>query len=286
MTAVEPQAAGPSDQLVRRLSGLGGLDSRGRRRYAGRGHRPRACRRPWRRRRTPRGHGRQPGWPTCSPTRRRRAVTLRLVWALTPSSAVPGHRDRDRGRSVPAAVRHRAGRVRRGMRDLRAVRHPAGQAASRSTGSMLPPHAGPDFPRLGHQPAQPPDEVHAPHTVGGQAFEFPFGPVRQVGVETPVLRPGDQRRGSRRPVPVHLAQAPRRGVAAARHDPARGAVPRRARRGPQRRRRRLGVRRGRRGRARHRRRRPRRPGPGRSRWNWNGCTTTPRPSRRCARPPG
>jgi len=49
---------------------------------------------------------------------------------------------------------------------------------------MLPPHAGPDFPRLGHRPAQPPEEVHAPHTVGGQAFEFPFGPVRQVGVES------------------------------------------------------------------------------------------------------
>ncbi len=49
---------------------------------------------------------------------------------------------------------------------------------------MLPPHAGPDFPRLGHRPAQPPEEVHASHTVGGQAFEFPFGPVRQVGVES------------------------------------------------------------------------------------------------------
>jgi Ni,Fe-hydrogenase III large subunit len=49
---------------------------------------------------------------------------------------------------------------------------------------MLPPHAGPDFPRLGHAPARPPEEVHAPHTVGGQAFEFPFGPVRQVGVES------------------------------------------------------------------------------------------------------
>jgi Ni,Fe-hydrogenase III large subunit/Ni,Fe-hydrogenase III component G len=48
----------------------------------------------------------------------------------------------------------------------------------------LPPHAGPDFPRLGHQPSREPAEVHAPHTVGGQAFEFPFGPVRQVGVES------------------------------------------------------------------------------------------------------
>ena len=48
----------------------------------------------------------------------------------------------------------------------------------------LPPGAGPDFPRLGHPPARPPDEVHAPHVVGGHAFEFPFGPVRQVGVES------------------------------------------------------------------------------------------------------
>jgi len=59
---------------------------------------------------------------------------------------------------------------------------------------MLPPHSGaeppagrppgPALPTLGHQPAQPPAEVHAPHLVGGQAFEFPFGPVRQVGVES------------------------------------------------------------------------------------------------------
>ncbi len=54
---------------------------------------------------------------------------------------------------------------------------------------MLPPHAGaapssPALPTLGRQPTQPPEEVHAPHTVEGQAFEFPFGPVRQVGVES------------------------------------------------------------------------------------------------------
>ena len=48
----------------------------------------------------------------------------------------------------------------------------------------LPPGAGPNFPRLGRPPAQPPADVHAPHIVGGQAFEFPFGPVRQVGVES------------------------------------------------------------------------------------------------------
>ncbi|MBO0817584.1 MAG: NADH-quinone oxidoreductase subunit C, partial [Actinobacteria bacterium] len=62
---------------------------------------------------------------------------------------------------------------------------------------VLPPHAGADLrgdpggrppgpalPRLGHQPPREPAEVHAPHTVGGSAFEFPFGPVRQVAVES------------------------------------------------------------------------------------------------------
>jgi Ni,Fe-hydrogenase III large subunit/Ni,Fe-hydrogenase III component G len=50
---------------------------------------------------------------------------------------------------------------------------------------MLPPHAGTELlPTLGHQPPQPPGEVHAPHVVGGQAFEFPFGPVRQAGAES------------------------------------------------------------------------------------------------------
>jgi Ni,Fe-hydrogenase III large subunit/Ni,Fe-hydrogenase III component G len=48
----------------------------------------------------------------------------------------------------------------------------------------LPPSAGPEFPRLGRAPAQPPADLHAPHVVGGHAFEFPFGPVRQVGVES------------------------------------------------------------------------------------------------------
>jgi len=49
---------------------------------------------------------------------------------------------------------------------------------------MLPPHNGIELPTLGHRPGEPPAEVHAPHVVGGQAFEFPFGPVRQVGVES------------------------------------------------------------------------------------------------------
>jgi Ni,Fe-hydrogenase III large subunit len=47
---------------------------------------------------------------------------------------------------------------------------------------MLPPHT--DLPTLGHKPPSEPEEIRAPHTVGGQAFEFPFGPVRQAGVES------------------------------------------------------------------------------------------------------
>jgi Ni,Fe-hydrogenase III large subunit len=47
---------------------------------------------------------------------------------------------------------------------------------------MLPPHA--DLPTLGHKPRKPAAQAHAPHIVAGQAFEFPFGPVRQAGVES------------------------------------------------------------------------------------------------------
>lgn len=41
-----------------------------------------------------------------------------------------------------------------------------------------------DLPRLGRAPVAPPSDVHAPHAVGGHAFEFPFGPVRAAGVES------------------------------------------------------------------------------------------------------
>jgi Ni,Fe-hydrogenase III large subunit len=47
---------------------------------------------------------------------------------------------------------------------------------------MLPPHA--DLPTLGRKPGNEPEMARAPHSVGGQAFEFPFGPVRQAGVES------------------------------------------------------------------------------------------------------
>lgn len=47
---------------------------------------------------------------------------------------------------------------------------------------QLPPHT--DLPTLGRKPRDEPEAQRAPHTVGGMAFEFPFGPVRQVGVES------------------------------------------------------------------------------------------------------
>jgi Ni,Fe-hydrogenase III large subunit len=64
------------------------------------------------------------------------------------------------------------------------------QFGIRPTGSKplnrvaMPPQNDIDLPRLGRAPDEPPQDVHAPHVVGGQAFEFPFGPVRQVGVES------------------------------------------------------------------------------------------------------
>ena len=48
----------------------------------------------------------------------------------------------------------------------------------------VPPHAGVDLPRLGHPPAHNAADVHAPHFVGGHAFEFPVGPVRAAGFES------------------------------------------------------------------------------------------------------
>ncbi|MEB4211200.1 nickel-dependent hydrogenase large subunit [Mycobacterium sp. 94-17] len=48
----------------------------------------------------------------------------------------------------------------------------------------LPPYAEVDFPRLGRIPTREAAGIRAPHTVGGEAFEFPFGPVRAVGFES------------------------------------------------------------------------------------------------------
>ena len=109
------------------------------------------------------------------------ATTLRLVWAdesgyLLTETEIEGDRYPALSDIAPAAFVEECE-----IYEQFGIRPTTGKPLNRL---MLPPHAGPDFPRLGHRAAQPPEEAHAPHTVGGQAFEFPFGPVRQVGVES------------------------------------------------------------------------------------------------------
>jgi Ni,Fe-hydrogenase III large subunit/Ni,Fe-hydrogenase III component G len=110
-------------------------------------------------------------------------VTLRLVWALDAEQRylitetdVTGGEYPPLSDIAPAAFTEECETY-----EQFGIRPASGKPLNRVA---LPPHAGPDFPRLGHRPTHEPAEVHAPHTVGGHAFEFPFGPVRQVGVES------------------------------------------------------------------------------------------------------
>jgi Ni,Fe-hydrogenase III large subunit len=109
------------------------------------------------------------------------APTLRLVWAhgpgyLVTETEIETERYPPLSDIAPAAFVEECE-----IYEQFGIRPATGKPLNRL---MLPPHAGPDFPRLGHRPARPPDEAHARHTVAGEAFEFPFGPVRQVGVES------------------------------------------------------------------------------------------------------
>ena len=188
MTAVEPQAAaGTTAQLVRHLVGLGGTEAR--------------------------GVGATRGAVTVRvPAELLEAVThavagvsgtrladmfaadgdttvLRLVWAheagyLITESQVEDEQYPPLSDIAPAAFIEECE-----IYEQFGIRPAGGKPLNRL---MLPPHAGsdpsslssPELPTLGDQPPRPPEEVHAPHTVGGQAFEFPFGPVRQVGAES------------------------------------------------------------------------------------------------------
>ena len=116
------------------------------------------------------------------------AVTLRMVWGIDGGSAagprylviesvVDGQQYPALSDIAPAAFIEECE-----IYEQFGIRPATGKVLNRL---MLPPHDGAELlPRLGHQPARPPEDVHAPHTVGGQAFEFPFGPVRQAGVES------------------------------------------------------------------------------------------------------
>jgi Ni,Fe-hydrogenase III large subunit/Ni,Fe-hydrogenase III component G len=180
MTAVEPQAARTSERLVRQLADLGGLE------VADDG----ATRGAITVRMLP--ETLEEATHVIAGTAGARladmfadnggdAPTLRLVWALDreyllTETQIDGDQYPALSDIAPAAFVEECE-----IYEQFGIRPATGKPLNRL---MLPPHAGPGFPRLGHQPAQPPEEVHAPHTVGGQAFEFPFGPVRQVGVES------------------------------------------------------------------------------------------------------
>ncbi len=123
-------------------------------------------------------------------------VMLRLVWGLdgdrrylVTESVIDGESYPELSDIAPAAFAEECE-----IYEQFGIRPDGGKPLNRVA---LPPHVGPDprgvpggrppgpaLPRLGRAPASPPADVHAPHHVGGQAFEFPFGPVRQVGVES------------------------------------------------------------------------------------------------------
>jgi Ni,Fe-hydrogenase III large subunit len=110
-------------------------------------------------------------------------VLLRLVWALDSDqryliieSAIYGLTYPALSDIAPAAFAEECE-----IYEQFGIRPAGGKPLNRVA---IPPQAGPGFPRLGRAPTEPPREVHAPHVVGGEAFEFPFGPVRQVGVES------------------------------------------------------------------------------------------------------
>jgi Ni,Fe-hydrogenase III large subunit len=180
MTAVEPTATGTSERLVRELAGLGGLEVAG-----GGATRGAVTVRTLDETLEAATHvvAGAPGVRLADmfADNGGEVPTLRLVWALEQGYLLTEteiHGDWYPALSdiAPAAFVEECE-----IYEQFGIRPATGKPLNRL---MLPPHAGPGFPRLGHWPAHPPEEVHAPHTVGGQAFEFPFGPVRQVGVES------------------------------------------------------------------------------------------------------
>ena len=95
-------------------------------------------------------------------------VTLRLVWGLDADrryliteSLVEGESYPSLSDIVPGAFTEECE-----IYEQFGIRPASGRPLNRVA---LPPWAGPDWPRLGRAPAEPPKDVHAPHHVGGQA---------------------------------------------------------------------------------------------------------------------
>ena len=204
MTAVEPQvAAGTREQLIRQLAGLGGIQvpDGGAARGAVTVRIPAGALEEATNRLAGTAGvrladmfaggsgGRPPGpaGPRIGAPADGDSTVLRLVWAyeaekpgyIITESEIEGEQYPPLSDVAPAAFVEECE-----IYEQFGIRPEGGKPLNRL---MLPPAGAAPFsplPTLGHQPPRPPEEVHALHTVGGQAFEFPFGPVRQVGVES------------------------------------------------------------------------------------------------------
>jgi Ni,Fe-hydrogenase III large subunit len=110
-------------------------------------------------------------------------VMLRLVWALDQAGQYLITESEIHGTDYPALsdIAPAAFAEECEIYEQFGIRPSGGKPLNRVA---MPPQPDIDLPRLGRAPAEPPQDVHAPHVVGGNAFEFPFGPVRQVGVES------------------------------------------------------------------------------------------------------
>ncbi len=110
-------------------------------------------------------------------------VTLRMVWALDHDQRYLITQTHVDGPEYPALsdIAPAAFAEECEIYEQFGIRPAGGKPLNRVA---MPPQSEIVLPRLGHAPAEPPHDVHAPHVVGGHAFEFPFGPVRQAGVES------------------------------------------------------------------------------------------------------
>ena len=122
--------------------------------------------------------------PTCSPmstVMRRPCAWSGRTKGTSPATSSSSPRSRASSiRRCPISRRPRSSRNARSTSSSASGR----PEASRSTGSCCRRTPRRSCRRWVIEPALQPEEVHAPHFVGGQAFEFPFGPVRQAGVES------------------------------------------------------------------------------------------------------
>ena len=110
-------------------------------------------------------------------------VTVRMVWALDHDQRYLITETEIDGRQYPALsdIAPAAFAEECEIYEQFGIRPAGGKPLNRVA---VPPQSDIKLPRLGRAPAEPLHDVHAPHVVGGHAFEFPFGPVRQVGVES------------------------------------------------------------------------------------------------------